>query len=232
MKYVHLKNCLQYTGARWRRKSDVNVWKRGWAVKTDWPWTGLRKDGLIKQELIKHWVIKHGLIKQGLIKIRIAVTKHSLRTQTYFRSLLSPPDFSGGTLRDDTKNGCVTDYCLCNRLFSMNLGQSKVAWITGWTVVSWVCQQSQGGQSSESLLFRCFPIRLSRCLEQANVSRDLADVVFSHLYEKPENTYAALGQSLFLVSMLSQFLFQDPCTSRVICTVFKQLFFFFHYYYY
>ena len=90
-----------------------------------------------------------------------------------------------------------------------------------------MCQQSQGGQSSESLFFRCFPIRLSRCLEQANVSRDLADVVFSLLYEKPENTYAALGQSLFLVSMLSQFLFQDPCTSRVICTVFKQLFLFF-----
>ena len=90
-----------------------------------------------------------------------------------------------------------------------------------------MCQQSQGEQSSESLLFRCFPIRLSRCLEQANVSRDLADVVFSLLHEKPENTYAALGQSLFLVSMLSQFLFRDPCTSRVICTVFKQVFFFF-----
>ena len=84
----------------------------------------------------------------------------------------------------------------------------------------------QGGQSSASLLFRCFPIRLSRNLEQANVSRDLADVVFSLLYEKPENTYAALGQSLFLVSMLSQFLFRDPCTSRVLLLFLNRCFFF------
>ena len=79
-------------------------------------------------------------------------------------------------------------------------------------MTSWVCEQSQGGQSSEALLFRWF-LGSRWCSFQSP----------SWQAREPE---WPLGQLLFLVPMFSQFLFRDPCSSKVLLLFLKKCFFY------
>ena len=79
-------------------------------------------------------------------------------------------------------------------------------------MTSWVCEQSQGGQSSEALLFRWF---LGSCWCSFQ----------SPSWQAREHQWP-LGLLLFLVPMFSQFLFRDPCSSKVLLLFLKKCFFY------